>query len=58
MTDLTLKEVERIVFLYKCGVHSEEIVASINEDREVDEEKKANDVDSYIWCIFDRTVSI
>ena len=54
MNVLTEAELERIIFLYKCKVDNEEIRASINEEREADEEKRANDVDYYILCVLDK----
>ena len=57
MSVLTTRELERIIFLYKCGVDNEEIRAAINEDRKADEEKRANDIDYYICCVLDKDVS-
>ena len=54
MIPLAKVELERIIFLYKCGVDNEEIRAAINEDRKADEEKRANDVDYYIFCVLDK----
>ena len=57
MIPLAKTELERIIFLYKCGVDNEEIILSINEDREADETKRANEVDYYICCVLDKDVS-
>ena len=57
MNTLSEVELKRIIFLYKCGVDNEEIILSINEDREADETKRANEVDYYICCVLDKDVS-
>ena len=54
MNDLTKVELDRIIFLHKCGVDGEEVISSINKKREADEEKRANDVDYYIFCVLDK----
>lgn len=53
MNVLTKAELERVIFLYKCGVDSEEIRAVINEDRKEVKTKRDNHIDYYIWCVLD-----
>jgi hypothetical protein len=53
MKSLTAPELEKIIFLDKCGVPYDEIIDVINGDREADEEKRDNHIDYYVWCILE-----